>query len=74
MPMRAVTLVEFSDFQCPFCSRFSQILSEVLRSEKDDVRVVFHPYAALNSFLGACGCRRRGLCPDAEQRSVLELS
>jgi predicted DsbA family dithiol-disulfide isomerase len=37
-----VTIVEFSDFQCPFCRKFASILDEVLTSEGKDVRVVFH--------------------------------
>ncbi|MGO9132024.1 MAG: DsbA family protein [Bryobacteraceae bacterium] len=38
----AVTIVEFSDFQCPFCRRFAQILDEVLADDARSVRVVFH--------------------------------
>jgi protein-disulfide isomerase len=38
----AVTIVAFSDFQCPFCRGFAQILNETLLSGEDDVRVVFH--------------------------------
>ena len=38
----AVTIVEFSDFQCPFCRKFASILDEVLSSDGKDVRVVFH--------------------------------
>jgi predicted DsbA family dithiol-disulfide isomerase len=37
-----VTIVEFSDFQCPFCRKFASILDEVLSSDGKDVRVVFH--------------------------------
>jgi predicted DsbA family dithiol-disulfide isomerase len=37
-----VTIVEFSDFQCPFCRKFASILDEVLSTEGKDVRVVFH--------------------------------
>jgi protein-disulfide isomerase len=37
-----VTIVEFSDFQCPFCGKFARILDEALSSEGKDVRVVFH--------------------------------
>jgi len=42
-PARAqVTIVEFSDFQCPFCRRFASILDEALAGQENDVRVVFH--------------------------------
>jgi len=38
-----VTIVEFSDFECPFCRNFAQILDEALSNkDTDDVRVVFH--------------------------------
>jgi protein-disulfide isomerase len=37
-----VTIVEFSDFQCPYCRRFEQIQKEVLAAESGQVRVVFH--------------------------------
>jgi protein-disulfide isomerase len=37
-----VTIVEFSDFQCPFCRLFAQNLDEALSSGVDDVRVIFH--------------------------------
>lgn len=37
-----VTIVEFSDFECPFCGKFARILDEALASDGKDVRVVFH--------------------------------
>lgn len=37
-----VTIVEFSDFECPYCRRFVDILKATLPSEKEKVRVVFH--------------------------------
>jgi Thioredoxin len=35
------TIVEFSDFQCPFCRSFAQTLNEALANETGSVRVVF---------------------------------
>jgi protein-disulfide isomerase len=47
-----VTITEFSDFQCPFCSRFYSAVKDVLGAYPDKVRVViknfplpFHPNA-----------------------------
>src|SRR5438477_2217172 len=47
-----VTIVEWSDFQCPFCSRVEPTLKQILEIYKDDVRIVwrneplsFHPNA-----------------------------
>jgi protein-disulfide isomerase len=47
-----VTIVEFSDFQCPFCGRVVPTLKQIEEAYSKDVRVVFrhqplpfHPYA-----------------------------
>ncbi len=49
-----VTIVEFSDFQCPFCGQFAGTLHELVRTYPKDVRLVFkqfplpmHPSAPL---------------------------
>ena len=41
-----VTIVEFSDFQCPFCSKFADMLTEVQKDPAyaKDVRVVFKQF------------------------------
>ena len=39
-----VTIVEFSDFQCPYCSRAEETVSEVLRVYGDKIRLVFRDY------------------------------
>ena len=36
-----VTVVEISDFQCPFCSRGAKTITQVKEAYKNDVRVVF---------------------------------
>ncbi len=47
-----VTIVEFSDFQCPFCARFYPVVKDVLAAYPDQVRLIvknfplpFHPNA-----------------------------
>ena len=47
-----VTIVEFSDFQCPFCSQASGLIDQVLKAYPKDVKFVyknyplpFHPHA-----------------------------
>ncbi len=36
-----VTIIEFSDFQCPFCKRAEPIVEEVLKKYGDKVRLVY---------------------------------
>ena len=50
----AVTLIEFSDFQCPFCGRVNPTLDQIRETYGEDVRLVFkhlplriHPQAPL---------------------------
>ena len=39
-----VTIVEFSDFQCPYCKNFTDTLYRVLRDFSSDVRLVFRQF------------------------------
>jgi protein-disulfide isomerase len=57
----AVTIVEFSDFQCPFCSRTLPTVEKVLKEYDGKVKVVFrnfplefHDKAAKAAEAGAC--------------------
>jgi len=43
-PMGQVTIVEFSDFECPYCGRAHPIVQEALREFEGRVRVVFFNY------------------------------
>jgi len=36
-----VTIIEYSDFECPYCSKGYNTVKEILNTYKDDVRVVF---------------------------------
>jgi len=61
-PSAKVTIVEFSDFQCPFCARGRQRLDEVMDKYKDKVKVYFryfplesiHPMAFHAAEAAAC--------------------
>jgi len=37
----AVTIIEFSDFQCPFCARALPVIDEVMKRYPNEVRVVY---------------------------------
>jgi len=39
-----ITIVEFSDFQCPFCSRVTPTLEQVTENYGDKVRLVFRQF------------------------------
>jgi protein-disulfide isomerase len=39
-----VTIVEFSDYQCPFCSRAEVVVDEVMKKYGDKVRLVYRDY------------------------------
>lgn len=50
-----VTLVEYADFECPFCGRAEPVIRELLAAEGDELRYIFrhlpltdvHPFAQL---------------------------
>jgi protein-disulfide isomerase len=39
-----VTIVEFSDFQCPYCAQLGQTLEELTREHGQDVKLVFKQF------------------------------
>lgn len=39
-----ITIVEFSDFECPYCKRASQTVEEVLKAYKGKVKIFFRDY------------------------------
>ena len=57
-----ITIVEFSDYQCPFCSRAEPIIAELLAKYPDQIRFVYrhfpldsiHPEARAASEAAAC--------------------
>lgn len=60
-PDSAVTIVEFSDFQCPFCRRFAEMFDSLPVREKARVRLVFrelplqmHKWARIAAEIATC--------------------
>jgi protein-disulfide isomerase len=65
-----VTIVEVSDFQCPFCARAGTTLKEVETTYKDDVRFVFkhnplpfHNRAMPAAVAGLCAAHQKKFWP-----------
>ena len=62
-----VTIVEFSDFQCPFCSRVHPTLLRLLEEYPDTVRLVFK-HNPLSFHQGAPLAHRASLAADRQGR------
>jgi protein-disulfide isomerase len=62
-----VTIVEYSDFQCPYCSRgYATVENQVLKTYGDKVRFVykhfplsFHPWAELGAIAAECAKQQK---------------
>ncbi len=61
-----VTIVEFADFQCPFCSREEATIQNVLKSHPDDVRLVFRQLPLPGAHPDAIGAARAAVCADRQ--------
>jgi len=61
-----VTVVEFSDFQCPYCKRGAQSAEQVLQKYPDKIKFVFmhyplpfHPWARAASIAAICAGQQK---------------
>ena len=63
-----VTIVEFADFECPFCGGLHPTLKQVERAYPDKVRFVFRQFPLVNSHPNAQKAAEASLCANEQQR------
>ena len=63
-----VTLVLFSDFQCPYCKKFSETVKEVVKNYPNKIRLVFRQFPLTNIHAQAQRAAAASLCAGAQGR------
>ena len=61
----AITLIEFSDYQCPYCSRAVPTLKALIENHPDDLRVVYR-HLPLSFHAQARGAAEASVCADEQ--------
>ncbi len=63
-----VTIVEFSDFQCPFCKKEAPVIDELLARYPNDLRVVYRQLPLTNIHPRAQAAAEASLCAHEQGR------
>ena len=63
-----VTIVEFSDFQCPYCQRALPVIDDLLEKYPNDVRVVYRHLPLDSIHKRARPAAEASACADAQQQ------
>jgi protein-disulfide isomerase len=61
-----VTIVEFSDFQCPFCGRFEPVLERVIAGYPGQVRLIYRNFPLAELHPQAQKAAEAAMCADAQ--------
>ena len=61
-----ITIVEFGDFQCPFCAQAEAAVRQVAQDNAQDVRVVFRHYPLKDVHPNAQGAAVAAVCADQQ--------
>jgi protein-disulfide isomerase len=62
----AVTIVEFSDFQCPYCGRLEPILAEIQKAYPTQVRLIYRHMPLTNMHPDAANAAAAAVCADKQ--------
>ena len=63
-----VTIVEFGDFQCPFCRRAEDTLRSVMANHPDNVRLVFRQLPLATLHPNATTAAEAAVCADRQEQ------
>ncbi len=63
-----VTIVEFADFQCPYCRKLEPVLAEALKRNPDGVRLVYRHYPLIDIHPQAMQAAQAAACADRQGR------